>query len=204
MRRGKGMLMTDLALLALLALAFVGIVFMAIDSEYIVANSLALTATVLVLVITYFTSLGAGLIAASIALLVFLAYNLFTYLPTGQTPPIGIYFWLLGMPAITVAMSFFTRGTKAMTQENRDLTLKLDRYVTIDEGTGLKNLRAFENDASTFMRFTKRTSSEPTLMTWTLEYQERLEHLYNGADFEKAIAGISHVLQQTVLEPHIL
>lgn len=204
MRQSKGTLMTDIALLALLALSFAGIVFIAIDSEYIVANSLALTATALVLVITYFTSLGVGLLVDAIALLVFLAYNLFTYLPTGQTPPIGIYFWLAWMPIMTVAMSFFTRGTKALMVENRDLITKLDRYVTIDDITGLRNLRAFDGDAATYMRFIKRTGAALTVVVWTLEYQERVERLYIGEAFPKFIAGAADALQKTVLEPNML
>lgn len=204
MRRSKGMLMADLALLALLVLSFVGIVFMAIDAEYIVPNSLGLTATVVVLVVTYFTTLGIGLLANVVALLVFIAYNVLTYLPTGQTPPIGIYFWLVWMPLMTVSMHLFTRATRILMRDNEAMQDKLDRFVTIDPATGLKNLRGFVLDAPIAMRRAKRPGTTLSLLLWTLDHQDELAQFLKDEELQDRVVAISAALDAAVAEPGLL
>lgn len=164
--------LADLCFMAILILMFAGMVFLALDSNNFMFNTVTLCIVSLIFLFTYFfTGLHNGIVLNIIFGLLFVAYSVIWSLQTGTFVGANRYFWIIWPFLMNMALAGFTWQKRSMEQEIKDLRRKLDKFVTIDEVTQMNNLLAFERDAAMYMNISRRYHMDLVLFLWSLEEQ---------------------------------
>lgn len=195
MHNKRNSVTSDLSFLSIIVLCFLGITFLSINSANIVQNSVMLCITSSLLIITYTTTIAVGLIANAAVVFLFLAYNLIQSARLGIPVSSNIYFWIIWMPLLTVAVAIYCHTPQKLLSENNRLHGQLNKLATVDDLTELKNIRGFDNDAQIYMKVSKRYNMKLVLMLWRLRFPRELEMMIGKEAMPQAIQRISDVIR---------
>lgn len=191
-------LLADIFLLAMLVLLFVCVVFISGDTANLAQNIVMLCAAFMLMILSYFTSLTAGLVLNVIAIFGLLTYMIYQSFTKGTAVPSYIYFWTVVSPLLTVCISMFSSRTLALEQRSENLSRQIQNYVTIDALTGMKNLRAFENEAYVYMNLSRRYQHDLLLLVIELRHQNEMERMLGGANMQRLIKSISKAVERSL------
>lgn len=180
--------------MALLTLIFLGILFIASDTVYLARNFVILIGAFIAFMITYFTTLTMGLVVSAVLVLLIGAYSAYYALKTGGTVPLSTFFWVPWIPLTALAISRFTRQIVTLQRRNDTLSTQLEQLAIIDESTQLKNIRAFENDASVYMKIARRYNMSLVLATWQFRYPHEVSEVFVGEQFVSCVRRISETI----------
>ncbi|WP_317914495.1 hypothetical protein [Carnobacterium maltaromaticum] len=104
-------LLSDLALLGFLLLMFIIVVFTTFDQSSFVQNIIFMNVALLLAIITYFTTITAGLILNLIFIFLQGSYALYQSISTSETFGASLYFWLVMTPLLSVTLYMFSYRT---------------------------------------------------------------------------------------------
>lgn len=182
----------DFSYFALLILIFALAIFLALDPENLARNGIILGASFIALLFAYFSTLNSALVVSAVLVLLVAGVSVMFAVRNGTGIPLGTYFFIAWIPLMTVCMYHFTRQLNQLKTENGRLLTQLAQLVSIDTTTGLKNLRAFENDAIVYMKISKRYKMQLAMLVWQLKYQTELGEIVG---MPAAVSRISDALQ---------
>lgn len=198
MRRNRSSLISDAAFLFFLVLVYVCIVFIAGSPDHYVQNIIILNVAFILAVVTYFTSVTAGLV---LNLAFIFGYGFFVFYQTvsqGETIGLSTYFWLLMTPVLTVVVWFFTMGNRQLQEENENLKKRTSNLATVDENTDLRNSVAFQKDASLFTGISTRYKIPLTLLVVKVKYWNEIRRLIPEEQLAEAIYDVSQLSQSSI------
>lgn len=197
-RRNRSSLISDAAFLFFLVLVYVCIVFIAGSPDHYVQNIIILNVAFILAVVTYFTSVTAGLV---LNLAFIFGYGFFVFYQTvsqGETIGLSTYFWLLMTPVLTVVVWFFTMGNRQLQEENENLKKRTSNLATVDENTDLRNSVAFQKDASLFTGISTRYKIPLTLLVVKVKYWNEIRRLIPEEQLAEAIYDVSQLSQSSI------
>ncbi len=175
MIKNKNSVSADLAFIFLLVLLLACVVFCAMDTENFSTNFIAVSAVFVVIIITYFTSLVAGLVIDVILLFAYLSVTIYTSLTKGFTVETYVYFWCAMLPLTTIAAGIFQKRVNGLEDETMRQQVQLEELVTVDELTGLKNQKAFLMDAEVYIHIAARYKYELICMVAGFKYMREIK-----------------------------
>ncbi len=193
-------LITDLAFLCMLLLMIVCILFMIEDYDNLQRNTTILAIVMITVIITYFTSIAAGLML-NIALI--FSYSFFVILSSaykGVSIKPEIYFWIFWSPLVTVSSYLFTRRTLFAEKENSEMHERVKCLSAVDIVTGLKYMRGFEQDGLVYMRISHRYNLELIMLIWQFRFQKELTLMIGEVELEKLVKQISQQIASSLRE----
>ncbi len=197
-RRNRSSLASDLGFLGFLVLMFICVVFIAGSGSGYVQNIIILNIAFLLALVTYFTTVTAGL---TLNLAFIFIYGLFVVYQTvsrGETIGVSTYFWLIMVPLITVMMWIFTSSSRELQAENERLKKATANLATVDENTDLRNSVAFQKDASLFTGISTRYSIPLTLLVVKVKYWSEIRRLIPEEQLSEAIYDVSQLSQSSI------
>lgn len=197
-RRNRSSLASDLGFIGFLVLMFICVVFIAGSGSGYVQNIIILNIAFLLALVTYFTTVTAGL---TLNLAFIFIYGLFVVYQTvsrGETIGVSTYFWLIMVPLITVMMWIFTSSSRELQAENERLKKATANLATVDENTDLRNSVAFQKDASLFTGISTRYSIPLTLLVVKVKYWSEIRRLIPEEQLSEAIYDVSQLSQSSI------
>ncbi|MFF2157338.1 diguanylate cyclase domain-containing protein [Paenibacillus chitinolyticus] len=198
MKVNRSSLLSDIAFLVLLVLCNVCVAFTAGDPNKYVENLIFLNLAFFFVVVTYFTTVTAGLILNIVFIFGYGTYILYETVTRGETIGVSTYFWLIMTPVLTVVIWLFTTATRQLQAENDDLQKQKARLATLDERTDLKNSIAFRKDANVFAGISTRYNIPLTLLVIKVKYWNEIRPLIGEEQLAEAIIDVSKISQASI------
>ncbi|OBZ08422.1 diguanylate cyclase [Bacillus sp. FJAT-27264] len=198
MRRNRSILISDAAFLLFLVLAYICIVFIAGSPNHYIQNIIILNVAFILAVVTYFTTVTAGLVLNLAFIFGYGFFIMFQTISQGETIGLNTYFWLIMTPLLTVVVWIFTLGNRQLQTENESLKKRADQLATVDENTDLRNSVAFQKDASLFTGISTRYKIPLTLLVVKVKYWDEIRRLIPEEQLTEAIYDLSQISQSSI------
>ncbi|MFC3747379.1 diguanylate cyclase domain-containing protein [Paenibacillus sp. GCM10012306] len=198
MRRNRSILVSDAAFLGFLVLAYICIVFIAGSPDHYIQNIIILNVAFILAVVTYFTTVTAGLVLNLAFIFGYGFFVMFQTISQGETIGLNTYFWLIMTPLLTVVVWIFTLGNRQLQTENENLKKRADQLATVDENTDLRNSVAFQKDASLFTGISTRYKIPLTLLVVKVKYWDEIRRLIPEDQLTEAIYDVSQISQSSI------
>lgn len=198
MRKLSNFVRTDIAFLLMLVLIFTGMLFLAFDKYNITLNAVTMVVSCICLLITHYTKLITGLVIDALVIIVYVGYVFYLCISTGMSVPATAYFWIFWKPAMTLSLCWFTNQTRVLQNENKELVIQVNKLATIDEQLAIGNLRAFENDATVYMKISMRYKMNLVLMLWELPTNVEGMQSVSQESLREIAKGISGAIQRSL------
>ncbi|MNI28945.1 hypothetical protein D3C73_827480 [compost metagenome] len=198
MRRNRSSLFSDLAFLVFLVLNFICIVFIAGSPDHYIQNIIILNIAFLLALVTYFTTVTAGLVLNLAFIFGYGFFVLYQTVSEGGTIGVNTYFWLIMTPLLTVVIWVFTSRTRELQAENELLEKKTANLAAVDENTDLRNIISFQKDASLFTGISTRYSIPLTLLVVKVKYWSEIRRLIPEEQLSEAIYDVSQLSQSSI------
>lgn len=196
--RDRGQLLSDIGLVTFLMLTFITITFMSKVSTNYFENVVMLLMVFLIILITYFTNFTFGLIANGIIVFFYFTYIIYLSLVENQTVQPTSFVWIILIPLFTVSIALFSRSTLTLQNKAKVLEEERNALAVLDQLTGLKNIRAFNNDAKIFMDMAERGQITLTLMAIDFRFYKEISRIL-GEDVEKNfLKKVIEIIQESL------
>ncbi|QQZ62396.1 GGDEF domain-containing protein [Paenibacillus sonchi] len=198
MRRNRSSLFSDLAFLVFLVLNFICIVFIAGSPDQYIQNIIILNIAFLLALVTYFTTVTAGLVLNLAFIFGYGFFVLYQTVSEGGTIGVNTYFWLIMTPLLTVVIWVFASRTRELQAENERLEIRTANLAAVDENTDLRNIISFQKDASLFTGISTRYSIPLTLLVVKVKYWSEIRRLIPEEQLSEAIYDVSQLSQSSI------
>lgn len=198
MRRNRSSLVSDIALLSFLVLVFICIVFIAGAPNDYLQNIIILNVTFILVIVTYFTTVTAGLILNLVFIFVYGFYTMYQTISVGETISLSTYFWLIMTPLLTVVLWVFTSSNRELQSENQRLEKMTANMAIVDENTNLRNSVSFQKDADLFTGISTRYQIPLTLLVVKVKYWKEIRRIIPEDQLAEAIYDVSQLSQSSI------
>lgn len=190
--------MSDIALLSFLVLVFICIAFIAGAPDNYLQNIIILNVAFILAIVTYFTTVTAGLILNLVFIFVYGFYTMYQTISVGETIGLSTYFWLIMTPLLTVVLWIFTLGNRELQNENQRLEKITANTAIVDENTNLRNSISFHKDASLFTGISTRYQIPLTLLVVKVKYWKEIRRIIPDDQLAEAIYDVSQLSQASI------
>ncbi|WP_101697665.1 diguanylate cyclase domain-containing protein [Clostridium minihomine] len=198
MKKNKGKLFSDLALLALLFLLFAALAYFSFGDQPLEFNYIMLLIGGIIMIAAAFVSLFTTVMVCLGFVLLFVAFLAYQSIHTGIPPSWGVFFWMVWVPLAAVSVGIYSTRSSQMQKDNSLLKQKLTELVMVDEKTGLKNLRAYTHDIETYLNISKRYHLHLAIAVWEFRQYDWLFEMLGSSDMDRLILRISDTIQKTM------
>lgn len=197
-------LLSDLALLGFLLLIFIIVVFTTFDQSSFVQNIIFMNVALLLAIITYFTTITAGLILNLIFIFLQGSYALYQSISTSETFGASLYFWLVMTPLLSVTLYMFSYRTQKLQAENSQLERKNRQLGILDDETRLRTIRAYKEDAQVFMSTSRRFNLPVTMVVIQVKHWNELQRMLSEDQISAVIGRVTSTMKQAIRDNDIL
>lgn len=204
MRRTSPALVSDAALVGFMLLCLVAILFITADPEQAMVNVIMLAVAFLIAVITFFSSVTAGLVLNVVFIFGYGSLVLYQTVAQAGTIESRTYFWLLMTPLFTLAMWLYSWSARRLQEENDSLREQSANLATLDVNTDLKNSLAFQKDAGVFTGLSVRYNIPLTLLVIKVRYWQEIRRFIPADQLSETILDISRISQSSIRTNDIL
>ncbi|MEI6100542.1 MAG: diguanylate cyclase [Eubacteriales bacterium] len=191
MNKNKNSISADLSFVFMLVLAFACVVFSAMDSNHLMVNVIAMSVVVVLMIITYFSTMLAGLVVDIIILFACFSYAVYLSYTKGYVIEPYVYFWSAMLPLSTVAVGLFAGKINILEKESIRQQLTLEESVTVDEQTGLKNQKAFLQDADVYIHIATRYKFKLICLVAGFKYPREVKSIVGNKNMENFSRKVS-------------
>lgn len=198
MRRNRSSLFSDLGFLVFLVLVFICIVYIAGSPDDYIQNIVILNIAFLLALVTYFTTVTAGLVLNLAFIFAYGSFILYQTVSQGDTIGVSTYFWLIMTPLLTVVLWVFTASNRELQAENERLEKRTANLAAVDENTDLRNSISFQKDTDLFTGISTRYQIPLTLLVIKVKYWNEIRRLIPGEQLSEAIYDVSQLSQSSI------
>lgn len=197
-RRNRSSLFSDLGFLVFLVLVFICIVYIAGSPDDYIQNIVILNIAFLLALVTYFTTVTAGLVLNLAFIFAYGSFILYQTVSQGDTIGVSTYFWLIMTPLLTVVLWVFTASNRELQAENERLEKRTANLAAVDENTDLRNSISFQKDTDLFTGISTRYQIPLTLLVIKVKYWNEIRRLIPGEQLSEAIYDVSQLSQSSI------
>lgn len=127
--------------------------------------------------ITYAGGIVIGLISTSVTVFIYASYIFYMNLVKGVSIDIISYLWIISIPIVTLTTGKLQSSINIIQEKNRKLKDDYENLVTIDEATGLGNVKLFYKALEKEISKSLRHKSKCTLMLIKLPYYKEIKDI---------------------------
>lgn len=170
------------------------ILFISKENTNFLLNFIMLGITFLISITTYIGGIIFGLILTSVA--IFLYASLIFYRNTVLNIDINYisYIWMLSMPIICMTSGRLSNVILTLQKDNKVLKEKYKNLVTVDEVTGLGNIRHFYSTLEKEMSKSNRHKNKLTLMMIKLPYYKEIRKIIGEEKTYNLVKSVSNII----------
>lgn len=153
-----------------------------------------LSTSFFIILITYILGLVPGLILTSIILFVYSSYIIYQNLIMNIDVRSIYYMWMIIIPVIAFTTGKLSYNIQKLQEINNKLSKEYKSLVTVDEQTGLGNIKLFYRELDREISKHKRYKTPCSLMIIKLPYYKEIKKIIGDAKTNKLIRDISSVI----------
>lgn len=170
------------------------ILFISKENTNFLLNFIMLGITFLISITTYIGGIIFGLILTSVA--IFLYASLIFYRNTVLNIDINYisYIWMISMPIICMTSGRLSNVILALQKDNKVLKDKYKNLVTVDEVTGLGNIKHFYSTLEKEMSKSNRHKNKLTLMMIKLPYYKEIRQIIGEEKTYNLVKSVSNII----------
>lgn len=158
------------------------------------SNFILFGALIIVLFISYFEKIIWGLLSSIIIIFIYSSYEIYYSFKFASTLPITVYVWIIIIPFLAFITGKISESVNEISEENIIMTSKYKELVTIDQATGLKNIKAFYLDLEREISRSNRHNTTLTLMIIKLPFLSQIKSILTASEFKELMELISGIL----------
>lgn len=194
-KRGIGILL-DGALLGFMVIVVGTVVFLAANPSEFLVNLIYLMITFILVIITYFTSIIAGLIFNIIFIFGQVFYMAYGFFDKGSVNLWdAVWLFLPGFYCLTIY--FVTDRLREIQDENVYLKKEMVRLSTLDTDTQLRTLNMFDADFTSLEKLPADYQVPLSLLVVRIRYWDTVKGLMNNLQIQKILQEVTKVLNNS-------
>ena len=143
----------------------------------IILNFVMLCITFFSIMITYAGGITVGLISSSITIFAYASYIFYMNLVKGVSIDIISYLWMISIPIVTLTTGRLQNNINAIQERNKQLKEEYENLVTVDEVTGLGNVKLFYRELEREISKSIRHKSNCTLMIINVLHYNEIKNI---------------------------
>ncbi|MEI7024414.1 GGDEF domain-containing protein [Paenibacillus sp. y28] len=161
----------DIWVIALTVLLY-GVVnlFILLPKDYFFENMIMLSMLFAIGVLSYFSGIVIALGMAAVAIFFYGSYVMYGNVVLGNGVESHVYYWMVLLPAIAVIAATIGGKIRVMQDENMKMKQEYSDYVTVDQNTGLDNVKVFYGVLNQYMGLSRRYKLPLSLMMVNVMY----------------------------------
>lgn len=144
--------------------------------------------------ITYIGGMVVGLILCSIIIFIYASYIFYMNLVKGFEIQYVSYLWMISIPLLSFTMGKLSSNISQLQKLNLKLIETQRNLITIDQETGLGNIKLFYMNLEKEISKTKRHNTPCTLMMIKLPYYKEIRSIIGKNKSDKLIKDISDII----------
>lgn len=148
--------------------------------------------------ITYSGGIVVGLISTSVTIFIYASYIFYMNLVKGVSIDIISYLWMVSIPIVTLTTGKLQSSISIIQEKNRKLKEDYENLVTIDEDTGLGNIKLFYRALEKEISKSLRHKSNCTLMLIKLPYYKEIIKIIGGDGTNALKRAVRDVITSSV------
>lgn len=113
------------------------------NDEIRLLNIIMLSITFFICVVTYLGGIIFGLILSSIVIFIYATYLFYINLINEIDMGFFYYLWMIAIPIVTLTVGGLKNNLFIIQEDNKKLLESYENLVTINEETGLSNIKSF-------------------------------------------------------------
>lgn len=194
-RNSRSILLQDLGVFLFMACIITASMIVALtDRSLLYQNVIMLFGLFLIALLIVLRARTAGIISASVIILVFTIYKL--YMRIAYLKPIEwtAYLWPALIIVVLGGMTLFAELLSVIEGVNSILNRRIEELTMIDPLTGLENLRSMVGSLKRYMALSERNGTFMGLMMVRLRYHEELKKVLTKRQFN----DLRHILAETI------
>ena len=186
----------DSYLLALLLQLFIVVALFMLTSKEnrSVLDFIMLCITFFTATVTYMGGIVVGLIMSSVAIFIYASYIFYINLVKGIEIGFVCYLWMISIPIVAFITGKLSSYISLLQENNINLRENYKNLITIDEQTGLGNIKLFYMDLEREMSKSKRHKTPCTLMLIKFTYYKDIKKIMGESRTNKLMKDISDLI----------
>lgn len=164
--------------------------FFNMDKNSIV-DFIMLSILFLILFISYFKGIVWGIISSCISIFGLGSYTLYNNLVFAKEVTINIYMWMIAIPITAILFSKVGGYIDILENTNTKLQKEYENLVTIDETTGLSNIKGFYMNLDREISKVKRHETTLSLMMIKVEFYDEVKALIGKIKMNELLKEVS-------------
>lgn len=144
--------------------------------------------------ITYIGGMVVGLILCSIIIFIYASYIFYMNLVKGFEIQYVSYLWMISIPLLSFTMGKLSSNISQLQKLNLKLIETQRNLITIDQETGLGNIKLFYMNLEKEISKAKRHNTPCTLMMIKLPYYKEIRSIIGKNKSDKLIKDISDII----------
>lgn len=157
-------------------------------------NIIMLSINFFIIMTTYTGGMLIGLIITSITMFLYASYIFYANLTMNVEIMNISYLWMIVVPMTTITAGKLSENIMLLQRSNSKLTEQYKNLVTIDNKTGLGNIKLFYRELDREMSVFKRYKTPCSLMIIKLPYYKDIKQIVGEHDTSKIIKDISDLI----------
>lgn len=142
-----------------------------------VLDFIMLSITVFSVMVTYVGGTVVGLILTSLTIFAYASYVFYINLVKAVNIEAISYLWMFSIPIVTLTTGKLQGGIASVQAKNRKLKSDYEKLVTIDQDTGLGNVKLFYRELEREISKVSRHKTKCTLMMIKLPYYNEIRRM---------------------------
>lgn len=195
MKGKRNSLFLDLSFIIMLMLIFVCVAVTVISPQDVTQNMIILCVIFALMIVTYFTSITAGLVINLILIFGYVSVLLYNVVVNGVPNNGSSYVFLVVSPMLTAATGMLFRKMNAIEREFVDMQMQVKHYATIDEETGLKTKHAYEQEWDAYLSIARRYDMQLVLIVWEFRFHAELERYLSNSQLSDLAVALSNEMR---------
>ncbi|TXK72366.1 diguanylate cyclase domain-containing protein [Paenibacillus sp. N3.4] len=179
-----------------LAILIYGVVnlFVLLPKEFYFENMIMLSVLFTIAILSYFTGMVISLGMGALVIFFYGSYVMYGTVVLGKAVESHVYYWMVLVPGSAVVSA--TIGSKIRLIQEENIRMKSDyaKYVTVDESTGLNNVKAFYGMLTQYMGLSRRYKLPLNLMMVNIMYFEDIKSIVGQDRMEDILKLIGQQL----------
>lgn len=148
--------------------------------------------------ITYAGGIVVGLISGSVTIFIYASYIFYMNLVKGVSIDIISYLWMISIPIVILTTGKLQGNINIIQDKNRKLKDDYENLVTIDETTGLGNIKLFYRSLEKEISKSLRHKSKCTLMLIKVPYYKEVIKIIGGDGTNALKRAVGDVITSSV------
>jgi len=168
----------DIWVIALAIVAY-GIVnlFHLMPKEFYFENMIMLSLLFAVGLLSYFSGMVFSLGMAAIVIFFYGSYVMYGNVVLGKPVESHVYYWIVFVPLVAAVSATLGGRIRRVQADNAKLSREFEDYVTVDQNTGLDNVKAFYGVLNQHMGISRRFKLPLSLMLVNMTYFDDIRNI---------------------------